>query len=365
MKKSYELAIIGGGIIGCAIAYELALRGMKNIIVLERQYLTFGATGRCGAGVRQQWGTETNAILAKESVKKFERMNEELEYKRDIEFKQKGYLLCAYSEAEWEQFTKNVTLQRRLGIDVKMLDPQGAKEIVPHLNIDGMIGATFCGTDGHANPFYVTEAYAQAAKRLGVTFETFTEVTGIELKDDSTYAVQTTKGNIATPLVVNATGFNAGVISQMIGAELPVYSERHQALVTEPVEALQSPMVISFQHHIYCQQTPHGSFVMGWGDPNEPVSFNVQSSWHFLEEMAQRVTAILPILKKIRLIRQWAGLYDMSSDANPILDEIPGFKGFYVAAGFSGYCVLPYKALGELQARQYLFYFVLLPFELL
>lgn len=122
MQKTANTVIIGGGMIGCAMAYELALRGMKDIVVVEKEYLCSGATGRCGAGVRQQWGTETNAILARDSVKRFEQMNEELEYDKDIEFKQGGYLLCAYTEAEWTQFHKNVELQKRLGIPVELVN---------------------------------------------------------------------------------------------------------------------------------------------------------------------------------------------------------------------------------------------------
>lgn len=106
MQKSANVVIIGGGIIGCSVAYELAIRGVKDVVVIEKNYLSSGATGRCGAGVRQQWGTETNAILARDSVKRFEGMNEELEYDKDIEFKQGGYLMVSYTSEEWNQYKK-------------------------------------------------------------------------------------------------------------------------------------------------------------------------------------------------------------------------------------------------------------------
>ncbi|HHT62198.1 MAG: NAD(P)/FAD-dependent oxidoreductase [Bacillota bacterium] len=337
MQKTANTVIIGGGMIGCAMAYELALRGMKDIVVVEKEYLCSGATGRCGAGVRQQWGTETNAILARDSVKRFEQMNEELEYDKDIEFKQGGYLLCAYTEAEWTQFHKNVELQKRLGIPVELVTPEGAREIVPHLNIDGLYGATFCGTDGHANPFHVVDAYAKAARRLGVVFETYTEVTGIKVENGKVKGVETTRGDIATPLVINAANYAAGLICKMVGFDLPLYPQRHQALVTEPVEPMQGPMVISFSRRLYCQQTPHGSFIMGVGDPHEPKDFNINSSWEFLEDVSRQVISVLPILKNIRLVRQWSGLYDMSPDANPILDQVPEVEGMWVLAGFSGH----------------------------
>jgi sarcosine oxidase subunit beta len=123
----------------------------------------------------------------------------------------------------------------------------------------------------------------------------------------------------------------------MVGLDVPVKPERHQILITEPVNHIQDPMVISFHYHFYCQQTPHGSFIMGIGDPTEPVSYNIQAGWKFLEDCATQVTEVLPILKNIRIVRQWAGLYDMSPDRNPIIDEMKGASGLYTVAGFSGH----------------------------
>jgi len=337
VQKTANAVIIGGGMIGCSLAYELALRGMKDIVVVEKEYLCSGATGRCGAGVRQQWGTETNAILARDSVKRFEQMNEELEYDMDIEFKQGGYLIVAYTEGEWTQFHKNVAVQKSLDIPVEMVTPEGAREIVPHLNIDGLFGATFCQTDGHANPFHVVDAYAKAARRLGVVFETYTEVTGIVAENGKVKTVETTRGNIDAPLVINAANYAAGKVCKMVDFDLPLYPQRHQALVTEPVEPTQGPMVISFSRRLYCQQTPHGSFIMGVGDPHEPKDFNINSSWDFLEDVSRQVLSVLPLLKNLRVVRQWSGLYDMSPDANPILDEVPDVQGMWVLAGFSGH----------------------------
>ncbi len=346
-----DVVIIGGGITGCSIAYNLARRGCRNVVVVERQYLAAGATGRCGAGVRQQWGTEMNCRLAKASVEFFERMNEELEYTRDVEFKQGGYLILAYTEKQLEQFKKNVALQNSLGIPSKLISPEEARRIVPHLNTEGLLGATFCGTDGHANPFHATQAYADAARRLGVKIYTYTEVTGIKVAGGRVQAVVTDKGEIATPVVVNAAGPYSAVVGRMAGLELPIYPERHQILVTEPVEPMQGPMVISFHHHLYCQQTPHGSFIMGVGDPNEPQSFNIHSSWQFLEEMAKQATWLLPVTRHLRVVRQWAGLYTMTQDRQPILGGHPELEGFYMAIGFSGHGFMIAPMTGQLMAE--------------
>lgn len=354
MIKTADVVIIGGGISGCSIAYNLAKKGVKNIVVLEKNYLASGATGRCGAGVRQQWGTEMNCRLAMESIKFFERANEELEYDGDIEFKQGGYLIVASTEKEDVQFRKNVELQKSLGIQVEYLTPKEAKEIVPYLNTDIIRSATYCPKDGHLNPFLTTDAYAKAAKRLGVKIYTFTEVTGIRVENGKVKGVITNKGEISTNIVVNTAGGYSQLICDMVGIDIPVYSERHQILVTEPVEPMQGPMVMSFSLNIYCQQTPHGSFIMGRGDDNEPRDLRITSSWQFLDEMAKTVTKLLPPIGELRVIRQWAGLYNITPDKQPIYGPTKNLEGFYLAVGFSGHGFMLAPMTGLLIAEQIL-----------
>jgi sarcosine oxidase subunit beta len=363
MRKQAEVVVIGGGVNGVAIAYELAKRGCTDVVVLEKEYLASGATGRCGAGVRQQWGTEMNLRMSIESVKMFETMNEDLAYDGDIEFKQGGYLLLAYTDEGWDQFKKNVALQRQHGLDVRLCTPEQAKEIVPHLNTEGLLGATFNQTDGHCNPFLVTDAYAKAARRLGVEINTYTEVTGIDVKGGKVKGVQTDKGYISCSAVVNAAGGHGAIIAKMAGVDIPVFPERHQILVTEPIAPIQGPMVMSFHHHLYCQQTPHGSFIMGLGDPTEKPGLNIRASWQFLEEMAQKVTHLLPPLRDVRVVRQWAGLYDMTPDRTPILGGAPGVDGYYMAVGFSGHGFMLAPMTGVVMAEHILGLPTSLPIE--
>jgi sarcosine oxidase subunit beta len=352
--KTRDAVIIGGGVIGCAIAYELARRGMTNITVVEKSYLSSGATGRCGAGVRQQWGLESNILLSKKSCEAFERMNEELDYDGDIEFHQGGYLLLAYGKDQWNQFLKNVELQHKHGVMTEIKTPQEALEIVPFLNIEGLTGATFHQKDGHANPFKVTDAYYKAAKRLGVEFLTYTEALDIVVKNGEIEKVVTTKGDIYTERVVNAAGGWSKEIAKMVGIDIPVYSERHQILVTEPVKKILDPMVMSFHHSIYCQQTPHGSFIMGLGDPNELKGYNIESTWQFMQEMAEIITELLPPLKELRVVRQWSGLYNITPDAAPILGNTPHLEKFYQAVGFSGHGFMIAPMTAQLIAEQML-----------
>jgi len=337
MNNTASVVIIGGGISGCSIAYNLALKGVKDVVVIEKEYLTSGSTGRCGAGVRMQWGTEMNCRLAKYSIDFYEKANAVLEYDGDIEFKQGGYLIVASTEKEDTQFKKNIALQNSLGIPSVYLSPKEAKKIIPHMDESKIISATYCSKDGHLNPFHATQAYADAATRLGVKFMKYTTVTDIKVENGKITGVQTDKGFISTPVVVNAAGGYSKQIGDMVGVDIPVYAERHQILVTEPVNPIQDPMFMSFSLNIYCQQTPHGSFIMGRGDANEPRDLRVTSSWHFLEEMAKNCCDLLPLLKDLRVVRQWAGLYCMSPDRQPIYGKANNVEGFYMATGYSGH----------------------------
>lgn len=354
MNKTADVVVVGGGIVGCATAYNLARLGAGKVVLVERGYLASGATGRCGAGMRMQWGTETNCLLARESAHMLEQLPELLDVDTDIELKQGGYLLLAYTEKMAAQFKKNLVLQNSLGIPSRWVTPAEAGEIVPHLNPDGLLGATFCPKDGHCNPFKATQAYAEAARRLGVEIWTHTEVTGLEEECCRLRTVKTSRGDISAPQIVVAAGGHTKQIGRMVGIEIPIHPERHEILVTEPVEPMQESMVMSFHHNLYCQQSPHGSFIMGIGHPDLPESFDTRSSWQFLQEMASRLIRILPPLAGLNVIRQWAGLYDMSPDRQPILGPAGDVEGFHVAAGFSGHGFMIAPVTGRILAEKLL-----------
>ncbi len=332
-----NLLIIGAGISGVSIAYNLAKKGMTGIHVVDKGYFTSGATGRCGAGVRTQWATEMNCILALKSIEFFEKAKEILEYPHDLEFKQEGYLILATSQAEHLQFEKNVRLQNSLGIPSRQLSKDEALKIVPHLNKDAFYSATFCQKDGHLNPFKMTEAYYLAAKKLGVTFSFFEEVTEIITENHQIQAVKTNKNLYETHQVVNAAGGYSREIGLLAGVDIPVYAENHEILATEPVEKIQGPMVMSFSKNIYCQQVPHGAFLMGRSDPHVLKNHSTESTWQFLDAMAKTVVDIMPLIGELRVVRQWGGSYNMSPDRQPILGKTSDLEGFYMACGFSGH----------------------------
>lgn len=353
MKRLVEVAIVGGGVIGCSIAYHLAQLGMRDVAIYERSYLAAGSTGRCGAGVRAQWGTEMNCRLSFESLKRFERLEEELDYP-SIDFKQGGYLILAFTEAQLEQFARNVALQHSFGIPSRLISPDEARQIVPHLGAPDLLGATFSETDGHCCPFKVTDAYARAARRLGVEINTGTEITGFSIEHGRVNRVLTSRGPVNCKHVVNAAGPYSQVVATMAGVRLPVYSQRHQVLVTEPVAPMQKPMVISFAHGFYCQQTPHGSFIMGLGDPEEPKGFDTGHSWQFIRDVARKLAHILPPLTALRVVRQWSGLYNMSPDAQPILGAAPEPDNYWLAVGYSGHGFMLAPMVGLIIAQEIL-----------
>lgn len=350
MRRTADVVVIGGGSIGCSTAYNLARLGFKNVVLLEKGYICRGSTGRCGAGIRQQWGTEMNCLISRYSVKHFEVMNEELEYEGDVEFRQNGYLMVTYSESEAAMLKNNLILHKQLGIPVQFLSLEEVREIAPALNTERIVASTICMEDGQANPFKVTDAYARAARRLGVEFMTFTEVTGFKLNGAGISAVITNKGEIKTDTVINATGPYARFISAMLAHELPVEPERHQIVVTEPLEPFLKPMVMNFFHKSYFQQVVNGSLLLGFGDPVEPKGINYSCSWQFLKELARKIVEQLPIMKNANIIRHWAGHYGISPDGQPVLGRVPEIKGYFLALGCGkGFMLSP--MIGELVAQ--------------
>jgi len=349
MRNKAEVVIIGGGITGCGVAYNLAKMGLTDVVLVEKNFLSSGATGRCGGGIRQQFTTEWNIRLAMESVKRFEKMNDELDI--DIEYEQGGYLVITDDEKELEEFKKNVKLQNKLGLDSKLITPSEAKEIVPYLNEDNILGATFCQSDGHAYPFRVVQGYAKKAREMGVEINKFTEVKSIKKEDNKIKSVVTDRGEIKTNIVVNAAGAYSREIAGMIGVEMPNKPFRHEILATERYKHILDPMIISFKYGIYFSQQKHGEIVGGIGDPDEPSSYNIKSSLKFVERFTSVLGKIVPAFKNLNIVRQWAGFYDVTPDAKPILGYTEGIDTLIQANGYSGHGFMVAPRVTELIAE--------------
>jgi len=335
-KRKTDVVIIGGGITGCYLAYLLSKKNL-DVMLFERNYLASGATGRCGAGIRQQWSTRENAELAKKSVEMFEKLSSELG--EDIEFTQGGYLIAIHDKKELNQSKKNVEMQRSLGIKVDIINPDEIVNIAPVLDVKGMdaIAASFCPTDGHANPFKTTFALANKAEENGAEIYTDTNVSEIIVDDKKINGVKTDIFDVSTNIVINAAGVWSKSIAEMININLPSIPYRKEIMVTERLIPLFKCMVISFRDGIYFSQQPEGHIVGGIPIPEEKPGFKTLPTFDFLNHMANTLTRYAPTFKNVNMLRHWTGFYDVTPDARPILGESDKIKGFIQCNGFSGH----------------------------
>ena len=349
MKGRAGLVIIGGGVSGLGTAYQLGKRGFTDVVLIEKNYFGSGATGRCGGGIRQQFSEEYNIVLARESVRMFEKLGEELG--QDIGLRQGGYLILAHTEEEAESLKKNVKLQNSLDVPSRYMEPDGALDIVPQLNTEGLSAAAYCQTDGVAQPFLVVKGYVDKLREMGVELHHHTTVTGIKVENGEIKRVITDKGDIETDTVLNAAGAWSAHIAKMVGVELPNKPYRHEIMATEHMKPWLKPMIISFHNGVYFSQSHDGEIVGGIGDPDEPSSFNISSSLEFLERFTSVVVRYIPAMRKIKVMRQWAGLYDVTPDARPILGPVDELPGFIQAHGYSGHGFMIHPMVTKLLAE--------------
>lgn len=334
-KNKADVVIIGGGIVGVCTAYNLAKLGVKDVVVIEKGTVCSGSTGRCGAGIRAQWGTEMNCRLSIAALDIFEQLDDELGLPTGLN--QGGYLLIAYKENEFENLKKSIDLQHRLGISSKVVSLDEAREICPALDASDAVGFTYHARDGHADPFLTTFAFLEASKRLGVVYHRNTECTGIRVRGDRACGVETSRGTIDADVVINCAGAYAQTVAKMAGVELPNWGERHEIMITEPTEqGVCPPMLMSFSGNYYIQQRPHGSIICGMSPAGHPYDPDNGTSWEFVTEMSKVLAKLLPCTKGIRVVRHWAGMYDMTPDGSPIIGETD-VKNFYHSTGYSGH----------------------------
>lgn len=354
LPKTADVVIIGGGVMGASTAYHLALKGCRNVVLLEREsFFGMQATGRCAGGIRYQFGTEINVRLSLLSLPMLDRFEEELGQPVDLRYC--GYLFLLTDEKDVEVFRQNVEMQHRLGVQTEWLEPAQIGEMAPLLNLEGVLAGAFHARDGLADPNGVTQGYASGARRLGARLLTDVEVTGIHVEGGRVRGVATTHGEVATPVVVNAAGPWAGVVGGMAGVDIPIVPVRRQIVVTAPLPAIPPdfPFIIDFAQSLYFHREGPG-ILTGMSNPNQPVSFDqsVDQEWELahLEAAMQR----LPILEQAGLASRWAGLYEVSPDAHPILGHISQVEGFYCIGGFSGHGFQHGPACGLLLAEEIL-----------
>jgi sarcosine oxidase subunit beta len=241
LAASAETVIIGGGIMGLGIAYQLAKRGRSNVAVLESSYLASGASGRNGGGVRMQWSTEMNIQLMQQSIALCRDFASEMGI--NIWLRQGGYLFLARTPEERTRMERNVALQNRCGVPTRMLEPRELLRIVPELNLDGLLCGCFNPRDGVVFPWPFLWGYANRAVALGVKLHTYTKVVGIDPLPGGGFLVHTSKGNIRADRIINAAGAWSPQVAKLVGITLPNHPHRHEILSTEPLKPFLKPLV--------------------------------------------------------------------------------------------------------------------------
>jgi sarcosine oxidase subunit beta len=349
-----DIVIIGGGVMGASTAYHLGLKGCKHVVLLEKEPL-FGAqsTGRCAGGVRYQFSTEINVRLSLLSLPMLDRFEDELG--QPIDRRPIGYLFVLTADESVAHFREIVSMQRRLGVKTEWLTVDEIAAHVPPLNLDGVVAGVHHAADGLADPNSVVQGYINGARRLGVESITDTEVTGIHVQGGRIQGVSTERGDISTPVIVNAAGAWAGEVGSMAGVDIPISPVRRQIAVTGPLSEVPNefPFVIEFERSLYF--CPKGDGLLtGMSNPDQMIGFDqsVDSDWEVthLEAAMHR----LPLLEKANIASRWAGLYEVSPDAHPILGRIPYIEGLYCVGGFSGHGFMHGPIGGRLLAEEIL-----------
>ena len=349
MEKTADIVIVGGGIIGTSIAYHLAQKKAKGVVLLEKGMLGEGSTAKCAGGIRAQFSTEINIRFSLESFKTWDQFQEIME--TELDFKKVGYLFLATTEEEWAVFQSNATLQRQFGIPVELLSSQEIHRRWPYLRVDDLRGGTFCAREGYAGPYEALSGFARGARRGGVKILEETEVAQILLNGDQVAGVRTSLGDISSPVVVNAAGPYAGEVGKMAGVEVPVRPYRRQLFFTGPFPHIPDPipLVIDFHRGWYFRREGTGLLISGPKD-NFP-SFNLNVDYDAMVEVAENSMYRVPVMEKAEIDRGWAGSYEISPDSHAILGEVPGLKGFFLANGFSGHGFQHSPAVGKVMAE--------------
>ena len=324
-------------------AYALSRRGVR-VALIERKYLGSGSSGRCIGGLRQQFSTPASITLMQENMKLFAGMEDEFGF--SVEFAASGYLLLAHCDQTWSVFQKNVALQRSLGVEVRLLDPAGCREIVPQLCLDDLIGGAWCPDDGQAFPFAVMRGWRIGIEKAGGQVITHNPVVRIDTGRPFSVTLQDGRC-LQGEKMVAATGPWTAELMKSVGLDLPLFPERHEAVISERMPKFLGPMLVDYRPDgCYFQQLVSGQIIGCYTPVPMVPGIREDLSFDFLPQVARRMVRLVPSLESVSLLRHWSGSYTMTPDGNPIVDESP-IPGLYIAAGLCGHGFMLAPAIGR------------------
>lgn len=353
LESSYDAVVIGGGVHGLATAYYLAANhGIRDIAVLDKGYIGGGGSGRNTAIVRSNYLTPEGVQFYNRSLQLYENLSADLNF--NVMLSQRGHCTLAHSDSGLRTMRWRAEVNKIQGVDSEVIGPAEIKELIPYIDVSTDVrypiwGALYHPPGGIVRHDAVVWGYARGADAHGAHIHQGTEVTDIHVEGDRVTGVRTNRGDIATPVVVNCTAGWSTVISDMAGVRLPITTLPLQAAVTEPVQPFLETVLVSGTLHIYVSQTDRGELVFGAAvDPFS--SYSMRGSLEFVEGLAQHVLELMPSLTKLKILRQWSGLCDMTPDFSPIIGPTP-VEGFYVDVGWGTYGFKAGPVAGEAMAE--------------
>ena len=337
LPRSADVVIIGGGVVGCSIAYHLARRGHRDVLVLERETVGSGTTSKAAGGIRVQFPTETEIRFSLDAIRTFTSFQEE--FGVDIGYRKIGYLFLITDEADRRGFETRIALQRSLGADVRMITPKDAQAMVPALRVDDLIAAVWGPDDGMAGPAEVTNGFARRARELGARIVEGVMVTGIDVQRGHVRGVRTTTDTVSARVVVNAAGPTARRIAALAGVDIPVLPRRRHIYFTEPFPEIPGPIpLVTDRGSGFYFRKEMEQVLLSAGDVQDiGEDFDVPMDPGMVAQAVQKAIDRVPVLESARIAGGWAGLRPLTPDDHAIIGWAPGVENFFLAVGFGGH----------------------------